>query len=303
MSTNTEEVIPARDEKTTTRLARPAGHGHVRPCRRYLHHECFDFGGCQGSEHDGQRRPVGHCARSAGIGCLHFDQQQGRRSDRQEARLCSWPARICDRGDRHDVDPKPAAHHYFLGDHRRAGRIAAAAGHAVADPWQFRRRARKKAYALVGAATGIAAAVGPLLGGFITTYLSWRVGFFLEAVIIAIVLLNIKLVKDVPYTGPRQIDVVGAILSVLGMGGIVLSILVWQEGGEAVGLLMAIGARRHVPLCPLAGAAQEGGQADSARPRPVQLQIFPAGYFRADAAEYCPGRHDDRAADLLPDGV
>jgi EmrB/QacA subfamily drug resistance transporter len=106
----------------------------------------------------------------------------------------------------------------------------------------FEGVAQKKAYALVGAATGIAAAVGPLLGGFITTYLSWRVGFFLEAVIIAIVLFNIKLVKDVPYTGPRQIDVVGSILSVFGMGGIVLSILVWQEGGEAVGLLMAIGA-------------------------------------------------------------
>ena len=106
----------------------------------------------------------------------------------------------------------------------------------------FEGVAQKKAYALVGAATGIAAAVGPLLGGFITTYLSWRVGFFLEAVIIAIVLFNIKLVKDVPYTGPRQIDGVGAVLSVFGMGGIVLSILVWQEGGEAVGLLMAIGA-------------------------------------------------------------
>lgn len=105
----------------------------------------------------------------------------------------------------------------------------------------FEGAAQKKAYALVGAAAAIAAAVGPLLGGFITTYLSWRVGFFLEAVIIAIVLINIKLVKDVPYTGPRQVDVVGAILSVLGMGGIVLSILVWQEGGEAVGLLMAVG--------------------------------------------------------------
>ena len=44
-----------------------------------------------------------------------------------------------------------------------------------------------------------------------------------------------------PYTGPRQIDLVGAVLSVLGMGGLVLSILVWQEGGEAVGLLLAIG--------------------------------------------------------------
>jgi hypothetical protein len=33
------------------------------------------------------------------------------------------------------------------------------------------------------------------------------------------------------------VDIVGAVLSVLGMGGIVLGILVWQEGGEAVGLL------------------------------------------------------------------
>src|SRR5512139_1174941 len=75
----------------------------------------------------------------------------------------------------------------------------------------------KKAYALVGAATGIAAAVGPLIGGFITTYLSWRVGFFLEFVIIAIILVNIKLVKDVKYTGLREVDVVGSILSVLAM--------------------------------------------------------------------------------------
>src|SRR5512139_3354331 len=54
----------------------------------------------------------------------------------------------------------------------------------------FEGVAQKKAYALVGAATGIAAAVGPLLGGFITTYLSWRVGFLLEAIIIAIVFVN-----------------------------------------------------------------------------------------------------------------
>jgi len=36
--------------------------------------------------------------------------------------------------------------------------------------------------------------------------------------------------------------IVGAVLSVLGMGGVVLGILVWQEGGEAVGLLLALGA-------------------------------------------------------------
>src|SRR3954471_6632207 len=106
----------------------------------------------------------------------------------------------------------------------------------------FQGAAQKKAYALVGAAAAIAAAVGPLLGGFLTTFLSWRVGFALEAVVIAVVLFNIKLVEDVPYTGPREVDVVGAILSAVGMGGLVIGVLVWQEGGEFVGVLLAIGA-------------------------------------------------------------
>jgi EmrB/QacA subfamily drug resistance transporter len=106
----------------------------------------------------------------------------------------------------------------------------------------FEGTAQKKAYALVGAAAAIAAAVGPLLGGFLTTYLSWRVGFLLEVLIIAVVLSGLRLVHDVPYTGPRQVDMVGAALSVVGMGGIVLGILVWQEGGEAVGALLVVGA-------------------------------------------------------------
>ena len=105
----------------------------------------------------------------------------------------------------------------------------------------FEGAAQKATYALVGAAAAIAAAVGPLIGGFITTFLSYRVAFLLEVVVIAIVLSGIRLVHDVPYTGSRRVDAVGAALSVLGMGGIVLSILVWQEGGEAVGVLMAIG--------------------------------------------------------------
>ncbi len=106
----------------------------------------------------------------------------------------------------------------------------------------FTGAAQKKAYALVGAAAAIAAAVGPLLGGFITTYLSWRVGFVLEDLVIAVVLFGARLVHDVPYAGPRQVDVVGACLSVVGMGGIVLGILVWQEGGGSVVALIAVGA-------------------------------------------------------------
>jgi len=106
----------------------------------------------------------------------------------------------------------------------------------------FTAGAQKRAYALVGASAAIAAAVGPLLGGFLTTFLSWRVGFGLEALVILVVLTQIRLVKDVPYTGPRHIDAVGAVLSILGMGGLVLGILVWQEGGRYVGLIMGLGA-------------------------------------------------------------
>jgi EmrB/QacA subfamily drug resistance transporter len=106
----------------------------------------------------------------------------------------------------------------------------------------FEGAARAKVYALVGASMAIAAAIGPLIGGVITTYWSWRINFALEVVIIAVVLAGIRLVKDVPYTGDRSIDGVGATLSVVGMGGVVLGILVWQEGGEAVLALIAVGA-------------------------------------------------------------
>src|SRR3954453_20315356 len=65
----------------------------------------------------------------------------------------------------------------------------------------FSGPAQKKAYALVGASAAIAAAVGPLLGGFVTTYLSWRIAFLLEDAVIVVVLLGIRLVRDAPYTG------------------------------------------------------------------------------------------------------
>ena len=124
----------------------------------------------------------------------------------------------------------------------------------------FEGAAQKQVYALVGAAAAIAAAVGPLLGGFVTTYLSWRVGFLLEVVVIVVVLSGIKLVRDVPYTGDRQVDVVGAVLSVVGMGGVVLGILVWQEGGESVGAAHGDRRVRARRAGLLAGAAPPRGQ-------------------------------------------
>lgn len=105
----------------------------------------------------------------------------------------------------------------------------------------FKGNAQRRVYALVGASASIAAAVGPLIGGFVTTYFSWRIGFAMEVVIIAVVLLGIGMVREVPFTGDRRMDLMGALFSILGMGGLVMGILVWQEGGEYVGLLIAVG--------------------------------------------------------------
>src|SRR4051794_36591033 len=133
----------------------------------------------------------------------------------------------------------------------------------------FEGAAQKKVYALVGASAAIAAAVGPLIGGFITTTLSWRVGFALEAVIIAVVLSGLGLVRDAPYTGSRAIDPVGALLSVVGMGGVVLSILVWQEGGEYVGALLVLGGAALAGLVYWLVRPQPGGKPALPGPRPV----------------------------------
>ena len=139
----------------------------------------------------------------------------------------------------------------------------------------FQGAMQRRAYALVGAAAAIAAAIGPLVGGFITTYLSWRVAFAGEVLIIAIVLVGSRRVRDVAYTGDRRVDVVGAILSAVGMGGVVLGILVWEEGGGAVGALLAIGV---VGLGSLAWwlvkRKREG------KPALIDAGLFRSKYFR-----------------------
>ena len=141
----------------------------------------------------------------------------------------------------------------------------------------FQGPAQRRVYALVGAAAAIAAAVGPLLGGFITTYLSWRVGFLLEVVVIGVVLSGIRLVRDVPYTGARGVDPVGAVLSVLGMGGIVLGILVWQEGGESVGALILIGAVSLAALAWWLGRRKRQDKPTLLDPELFQSKVFRLG--------------------------
>jgi EmrB/QacA subfamily drug resistance transporter len=143
----------------------------------------------------------------------------------------------------------------------------------------FQGAAQKQAYALVGAVAAIAAAVGPLLGGFLTTVLSWRVGFLLEVVVIAVVLSGLGRIRDVPFTGERAVDVVGALLSAVGMGGVVIGILVWQEGGEFVGLLIAIGLVALGSLARWLVRRKRAGKPTLLDPDLFKLDLFRLGIF------------------------
>jgi MFS family permease len=141
----------------------------------------------------------------------------------------------------------------------------------------FEGKQQAKVYALVGASAAIAAAIGPLLGGFLTTLLSWRVGFALEALIIAVVVMGSGAIKDVPYTGERSVDGVGAVLSVVGMGGLVLGVLVWQEGGESVAALIGLGAAALVGLVFWLRRRKREGKAALLDPELFRSKLFSFG--------------------------
>jgi MFS family permease len=79
-------------------------------------------------------------------------------------------------------------------------------------------KSRAWAFGLISGMGGIGAAMGPLIGGLITTAISWRVAFVFPAVIIVIILVLARTVIDpVPADTARPFDTVGAILSAAGL--------------------------------------------------------------------------------------
>lgn len=90
----------------------------------------------------------------------------------------------------------------------------------------FEGRERNVAYAIIGGVAGAGIAVGPIVGGWTTTELTWRVVFIGEVVLVLFILLMTRLVKDSQLGGKKPgLDVVGAILSASGLGIVVLGIL------------------------------------------------------------------------------
>ena len=85
---------------------------------------------------------------------------------------------------------------------------------------------RTVALAIVGVMGAIAAAIGPLFGGVMTTFLSWRYGFACELIIVFIILLmQSKIPHFVPTQSKSDLDITGALISFVGLVLLVLGIL------------------------------------------------------------------------------
>ncbi|HUY49713.1 MAG TPA: MFS transporter [Streptosporangiaceae bacterium] len=87
-------------------------------------------------------------------------------------------------------------------------------------------RDRAIAYGMIGGLAGAGIAVGPLVGGYVTTYLTWRLVFAGEVVVAAAILAAVRWIGDVRAAGERpRLDYVGALLSVAGLALVVLGVL------------------------------------------------------------------------------
>jgi EmrB/QacA subfamily drug resistance transporter len=90
----------------------------------------------------------------------------------------------------------------------------------------FQGGQRAVAYGVLGGVSGIGIAVGPILGGWATTELTWRIVFAGEVVVAACILLGSRAIAEPERpAGKKELDVIGAVLSAVGLGVLVLGVL------------------------------------------------------------------------------
>jgi MFS family permease len=84
---------------------------------------------------------------------------------------------------------------------------------------------RPRAYGLVASAGAMAVAAGPLIGGFFTTYLSWRLVFAGEVLVVLVILVMTRRIADTPADPEAKLDLIGTLLSAVGLGLFVYGVL------------------------------------------------------------------------------
>ena len=122
--------------------------------------------------------------------------------------------------------------------------------------------ARARAFGAISAMGGVGAAAGPLIGGLITSAISWRAAFVFQAlVVITIVFLSRRIVDPLPADPTRQFDLRGAVLSAVGLILLVTGILAADQNIWLTLALMAAGALVLVAFL-LSVRAKERGEGE-----------------------------------------
>lgn len=103
---------------------------------------------------------------------------------------------------------------------------------------------RAVAYGVIGGVAGAGIAVGPILGGWVTTNFTWRYVFVGEVVLVLVIIVLLRWVTDIARVGRKpEVDWVGSGLSALGLGLLVFGILKASEWGWV--------ANNNSPVTPL----------------------------------------------------
>jgi MFS family permease len=112
----------------------------------------------------------------------------------------------------------------------------------LATIWFSDTTSRAWAFGAISGLGGIGAAAGPLIGGIITTGISWRAAFVFQALVVAVIVwLSRRLVDPLPADPTRPFDAVGAVLSAVGMFCVVFGILQAGTNNVLLALFLVLG--------------------------------------------------------------
>ncbi len=104
----------------------------------------------------------------------------------------------------------------------------------------FQGRERGTAFGVWGAITGLAVAIGPVIGGALTTGLSWRWIFLVNVPIGAVALVLCALrVEESRQRGARRPDVIGVITFSGALGALVYALIKGESAGWGSGRILA----------------------------------------------------------------
>ncbi|MGY1699365.1 MFS transporter [Geodermatophilus sp. SYSU D00766] len=126
-------------------------------------------------------------------------------------------------------------------------------------------KTRAKWFGVISGAAGLGAAAGPLIGGLVTAYVSWRASFVLQALVVGLVALLARRIDDPPLPDRRPpFDLLGAVLSAAGLFLVVFGILQTNTHGWTNARVWALVAAGVLVLAAFFGharARERGGRA------------------------------------------